>query len=221
MSEHKTKTLIIGVTLLLAGHLGATFALHVSESDFGIPGWGTLPLQLAEWNSVAEDVLEPAVVEYLRPDDYLIRTYRSPDGQGSVNLFLAYFKSLQNSYGPHSPRVCLPGNGWLTLSSKIVQIPVPGSEQQIPANEFVLQKDEQHILVLYWYQNNRRIWAEEFQAKLHLLPDLLRFRRSDVTLVRIVVPITGPQARRNLPPYGNAFAQALFPLLVERLSTVQ
>ncbi len=54
------------------------------------------------------------------------------------------------------------------------QFRCPGRAAGIPVNKFVLEKAGQHILVLYWYQNDRNVWAEEFQGKLRLLPDLIQ-----------------------------------------------
>jgi EpsI family protein len=147
-----------------------------------------------------------------------MRDYTNQDGRVSVNLFVAYFKSLQNSYGPHSPRACLPGNGWNARSWKVIPMTVSSRPEAIPVNEYMLEKGREQILVLYWYQNNRRAWAEEFQAKLNLLADLLRYRRSDVSLVRIVAPLNGSDSSHSLES-SKDFAQALFPALAERLDT--
>ena len=220
MRNHKTTILITAITLMLAGHVAAFFALDVQESAIGVPGWQSLPARVGEWNMMSEEPIELAVLAYLRPDDYVVRTYRGPDNTTSLSIFLAYFKSLQNSYGPHSPRVCLPAAGWMTRSSRIVRHAVAGSEQQIPVNEYVMERNDQQILVLYWYQNARRAWAEEFQAKLHLLPDLLRYRRSDVTLIRIVIPTSKDAVQASLKQ-GDEFAEALFPLLVDRLAAIR
>jgi EpsI family protein len=177
-----------------------------------------LPAAIGDWRLSGENALEPLVAAYLRPDSYLMRDYTNQDGRVSVNLFVAYFKSLQNSYGPHSPRACLPGNGWNARSWKVIPMTVSSRPEAIPVNEYMLEKGREQILVLYWYQNNRRVWAEEFQAKLNLLPDLLRYRRSDVSLVRIVTPLNNSDSNHSLESSKN-FAQALFPVLAERLDT--
>ena len=87
-------------------------------------------------------------------------------------------------------------------------------------NEYVLEKSGQNILVLYWYQNDRHVWAEEFQAKLTMLPDLLRYRRSDVSLVRLVIPMGGQTWERELTT-GAEFTKLAFPTLVEHFRSVQ
>ena len=142
-------------------------------------------------NSFGRSTLEPAVQEYLKPDSYILRDYANSASGSAVNVFVAYFKSLQSGYGPHSPAVCLPGSGWLVRERTILNISVPGRGAAIPVNKFLLEKAGQHILVLYWYQNDRNVWAEEFQGKLRLLPDLIKYKRSDVSLVRLVQPLRG------------------------------
>jgi EpsI family protein len=169
---------------------------------------------------VQEQALEPLVMEQLQPDDYVLRDYRHQRNGAQLSMFIAYFKSLQNTYGPHSPRVCLPGAGWLTKSWTIETIPVLGRPEGIPVNRYALEKSGQQILVVYWYQNDRRVWAEEFRAKLHLLPDLLQYRRSDVSLVRIVVPLTDGSAETAWKA-AMEFASDAQPVLAERLALVR
>jgi hypothetical protein len=85
-------------------------------------------------------------------------------------------------------------------------------------NKYNLEKSNDRILVLYWYQNDRHVWAEEFQAKLHLLPDLLRYHRSDESLVRLVMPI-GQDSNGGELAESLAFARSIFPVLAERFAS--
>ena len=87
-------------------------------------------------------------------------------------------------------------------------------------NQLTYEKSGQRILVLYWYQNDRATWAQEFEDKFRFLPDLLKYRRSDVSLVRLIAPLRGSMLEAELSNSVD-FAQALFPSLVERLGTVQ
>ena len=70
--------------------------------------------------------------------------------------------------------------------------------------------------MLYWYQNDRNVWAEEFKAKLTLLPDLIRYRRSDVSLVRLVAPLRGEGDEQTLAQCQE-FARLIFPSLTDNL----
>jgi hypothetical protein len=123
--------------LLLVAQAAAMRMLSLPERDLPTPPLGSLPVELGQWKLQGEQPLEPVVLEYLKPDSYVLRDYGNQAGNSSINLFVAYFKSLQNSYGPHSPRVCLPGSGWLIRSSRIRPLPVPGHDAGIPVNEYI------------------------------------------------------------------------------------
>ncbi len=210
--------LFIPICVILIAQTFVQQMLAIQERTLHLPGLHSVPMVLGGWEAKDEEALDANVTEYLKPDEYILRTYQSPTGSSVVTLFVAYFKSLQNDYGPHSPAVCLPGSGWLVLSSKIAQIQVSVSRPPVPVNEYVMEKDGKRIVVFYWYQNNRDAWAEEFHAKLRLLPDLIKYRRADVSLVRIVAPVlltTGEQEVANCV----RFTKAVFPVLAERFGS--
>ncbi len=208
------KVWLLPAVLILAAQGAVLHVLSIPEKGIIIPRLDTTPAQFGAWKTVSEEALDPAVQEYLKPDSYILRNYGNAASGSGVNLFVAYFKSLQSGYGPHSPAVCLPGSGWLVRERNIIQIPVPGRDVGIPVNKFVLEKAGQHILVLYWYQNDRNVWAQEFQGKLRLLPDLIKYKRSDVSLVRIVEPVQGNDAGQALADCKQ-FATLIFPSLSE------
>jgi EpsI family protein len=207
-------------SLILLGQAVALHFLSITERNLPIPPLRNLPAQMGGWRLSSEQALEPEVEAYLKPDSYVLRNYDNRTANASINLFVAYFKSLQNSYGPHSPKVCLPGSGWLVRSSSIRPLPVPGRAEGIPVNEYVMEKGNDKILVLYWYQNDRNIWAEEFKAKLTLLPDLIRYKRSDVSLVRLVAPLRGDDSTQEMAN-SQAFARLIFPSLVGSFRTAE
>jgi len=212
------KGMFVPVCVILALQAAASHALSLPERDLPSPEIRKLPLELGNWRAAGEQTLERRVTEFLKPDEYVLRDYVDRTNGSSVNLFVAYFKSLQNNYGPHSPRVCLPGVGWLAVSSNIVTVPAPGRPRGIPVNEYLLEKSGDRMLVVYWYQNDRAIWAEEFQQKLKLLPDLIRYRRSDVSLIRLTTPVLGV-ADDNEFAMCVKFTQLIFPFLAERFSS--
>ncbi len=208
------KIWLLPALLILAAQGAALHVLSIPEESIVIPQLANVPAQLGGWKDVSDQSLDPAVQEYLKPDSYVLRDYANPVFGSAVNLFVAYFKSVQSGYGPHSPSVCLPGSGWLVQDRTIINLDVPGRASGIPVNKFVLEKSGQHILVLYWYQNDRNVWAEEFQGKLRLLPDLIKYKRSDVSLVRLVQPIRGDDATEGLTELKQ-FTKLVFPALSE------
>jgi EpsI family protein len=208
------KVWLLPAVLILAAQGAVLHVLSIPEKNVTVPRLDNMPAQIGAWKTVSEEALDPAVQEYLKPDSYILRDYGNAASGSGVNLFVAYFKSLQSGYGPHSPSVCLPGSGWLVRERNIIQISVPGRAADIPVNKFVLEKAGQHILVLYWYQNDRNVWAQEFQGKLRLLPDLIKYKRSDVSLVRIVEPVQGDDTGQALAECKQ-FTKLIFPALSE------
>jgi EpsI family protein len=212
--------LLAAACLILVFQASASRMLEIDEHKIGIPGLHDIPWQVGPWKASVEQSIGPEVTAYLKPDEYILRDYVDDRSGAGIGLFVAYFKSLQNTYGPHSPRICLPGSGWLVSSSKVTTIPVPGRAEGIPVNQFSMEKSNQRILVLYWYQNDRDVWAEEYHAKLRLLPDLIRYRRSDVSLVRLIAPMRGPTPDSEFTSCVQ-FTERIFPLLAEHFASVR
>jgi EpsI family protein len=211
--------LLAAACLILAFQASATRMLKIDERQMAIPGLHQLPPQIAQWNATGEQTMATATEQYLKPDEYIFRDYKNAQDGATINVFVAYFKSLQSKYGPHSPSVCMPGAGWLVTSSKIANIAVPGQAREFPVNEYTLEKSGQRLFMMYWYQNDRATWAREFEAKLRLLPDLVRYRRSDVSLIRLISPMDGLTPDKELAR-SVRFAQTIYPLLTERFASV-
>lgn len=205
--------------LILVFQASASRMLKIDEKKIGIPGLHGIPSEIGQWKASGDQSIGAEVEAYLKPDEYILRDYVNAQQGTQLSLFVAYFKSLQNIYGPHSPRICLPGAGWLVTSSKIANIGVPGRSQGIPVNEYTMEKSNERILVLYWYQNDRDVWAEEYHAKLRMLPDLIRYRRSDVSLVRLITPLASDRPSAELVNCLS-FAEHIFPFLQERFASV-
>ena len=211
--------LLAAVCVVLSLQANASRWLTIDETKLGVPNLRSVPLQLGQWQAQTEQTIDAGTLAYLKPDDYILRDYADLQQGTSINLFVAYFKSLQSKYGPHSPRICLPGSGWNITSSSSLNLTVPGRKDPIPVNQFTMEKSNDRILTLYWYQNDRNVWAQDFYGKLLLLPDLLRYRRSDVSLVRLVTSMRGYQPTAELKD-SEQFARKIFPLLVDRFSSV-
>jgi len=184
--------------------------LSLPERSLPAPSLEQIPFAFGSWQARGEDNLDRETMAALKPDRYILRNYTDSESGTVMNLFVAYFKSLQTAYGPHSPRICLPGAGWQVQSSRVGEVRDAGSAQAIPVNEYFVENARNRILVLYWYQNDRTAWAEEFRVKLRLLPDLIRYRRSDASLVRLITPVRGKSPEQELMQCRE-FARMMYP----------
>jgi EpsI family protein len=145
------------------------------------------PQTVSGWRTVQETEIEAEIRDQLKADDTLTRIYMHPDGR-SANLFIAFFRSQRAGATPHSPKVCLPGAGWTPMNSAIIQVPV-GSSASMSVNRYVISKGDDMSVVVYWYQTPHRVIANEYIAKLYLILDGIRYRRSDTAMIRVIVPV--------------------------------
>jgi len=123
-------------------------------------------------------------------------------------LYIGYYASQRTGDTMHSPKNCLPGAGWDPISSDYATIPLTSS-RKIVVNDYVIQKDLNKQLVLYWYQGRGRVIASEYAGKLWMVTDAILRNRTDGALVRLVTPMSDGEtsARTRL----ISFAQVLFP----------
>ena len=69
------------------------------------------PTTLGEWRGRTSS-LDAQTEHGLGLTDYILSDYAKRDGR-SVNLYVAYYANQRTGSSPHSPAVCIPGNGWL------------------------------------------------------------------------------------------------------------
>jgi EpsI family protein len=174
------------------------------------------PTVLEGWRTVQDVPIEPEELEILKADDTLNRVYANSAANTETSLFIAYFKTQRAGQSPHSPKNCLPGNGWEPLATGTVSIPVTGRTEPIVANRYVTAHGDQRSVTIYWYQSHQRIIASEYKAKFWLVADSIRYRRSDTALVKIVIPVINNDADRATD-IGIRFVQAIFPSIQRQL----
>jgi EpsI family protein len=158
------------------------------------------------WQLVRQYTIDPEQQVFLKADDTLSRIYAGP---AQIDFFVAFFKSQRAGVTPHSPKVCLPGNGWTPESSRIISVIVPGERASIPVNRYVVSHQEERSLVLYWYENQHRATANEYLSKFYLIYDSLRYRRSDEALIRVITPFNGT-AEAGAEAHAIQFIQAVY-----------
>jgi EpsI family protein len=108
-------------------------------------------------------------------------------------LYVGYYPEQMQGSTIHSPRNCLPGAGWDPLANEPTEVRFADGSTAV-VNRYILQREDERTLVLYWYQGRGRIQANEYAVKLDLLRDAALQRRSDEALVRLVIPIRGDEA---------------------------
>lgn len=212
----KSKTVRI-LTLVLLVQAVAFYAFasrreiipaHVPLADFD--------LTEGNWSMTEELPMDKDSLEVLKADDILSRLYTNRTTGEIATLFVAYFQTQRTGKTPHSPKNCLPGAGWTQAQSGMIDITVPGEQDPIRVNRYVVAKGENQSVVLYWYQAHNRVIASEYSAKLFTVSDAIRFNRTDTSLVRVVVGVANGDIRKAQST-AVSFVQTFFEPLKQYL----
>lgn len=190
----------------------------------------SFPKVLPGWQMVSQSSMSKEILDVLRADDTLTRLYLktpipdlkhlTPAERDDVmataeEFYVAFFSTQQQGQTPHSPRYCLPGNGWQPIQTGKVEIPIPGSNP-IVVNKYIIAKEAEKTLALYWFQSHGRVVASEFAEKFYMVSDSMRYHRSDTALVRIMVPVVDDDLNVALNG-ATRFVQTVYPELCHYL----
>jgi EpsI family protein len=177
-----------------------------------LPGpLANLPTEFGSWNMAQVGVVDDDTRAVLKADDLMTRDYVS--NGVAANLFIAYFKTQRAGQSPHSPKNCLPGSGFEPIADESGRIDVPVTGRSIHINKYVVANGEDESVVLYWYQSQGRVIADEFAAKFYLIEDSIRHHRSDTSLVRVVVPVRNGLTSVTATQRATEFVQAFYPVV--------
>jgi EpsI family protein len=206
---------VLTVVLLLEATAFYAIASRAETAPLISP-LASFPAAFGGWAMARDVPIEKEVQDVLRANDTLNRVYVNSSRTDYAILFIAYFKTQRYGQAPHSPKNCLPGAGWEPVETGRQTIDAPGWNTPISINRYVVEHGDDKSVVLYWYQTHNRIIASEYWAKFWLVVDSIRYRRSDTSLVKVVVPVRdnniGAATAR-----GVQFIQALFPSLLGQL----
>lgn len=188
-----------GLLALLSGTLVASnMAPNRSAEPLRAP-LDSISKELAGWKMDAKEELTP---RQLSATSYLARTYIKDSRQ--LGLLIAHHDSHQAGVSVHTPKNCLPGDGWEIWKAGHVTIVYDG--RPVAVNQYNVSKNNQRMVVLYWYQSRNRVIASDMFAKLMLVRDALIEGRTSGSFVRIVMA-DNPEVVSE----GLRFAEAVMP----------
>ena len=170
----------------------------------------TFPATIGEWQGRAS-LLDPQVERGLALQDYILSDYSKSDGK-AVNLYVAYYASQRTGESPHSPLVCIPGDGW-----SITKLERTNYDAEQPLNRAIIERNGSKQLVYYWYEERGRRIASEYWSKWYLLSDAITKNRSDGALVRLITTVLPSELERDADNRLQLFMHDLLPRLGDYL----
>ncbi len=147
------------------------------------------PMKVADWQG-RNEYLEQYYLNELKLTDYVIANYVRSSSNDAVNFYIAYFQSQRTGASIHSPKSCIPGDGWqiTSFSQRLLpEITLEGAP--IEVDRAIIEKGDNRQLVYYWFQQRGRSITNEYMAKWYLFYDAITMNRTDGTLIRLVTSI--------------------------------
>lgn len=173
--------------------------------------------RVGEWQGQNAPPFSEDILAVLGVDEYLNRVYVAPSGI-PVGLYVGYYQSQRKGDAIHSPANCLPGAGWLPVSSGRITVSFDGRSEPVEVNRYVIQKGLDRQVVLYWYQSHGRVVASEYMSKAYLIYDSVRLNRSEAAMIRVISPILPSEPDDRVAEQRAVdFARTLFPILTPHL----
>ncbi len=206
------RVLLLSACLLVT----ATYLGHASRSEDTPPRmpFSSFPMRIAEWTGRTAPDFDPKVMAVLGVDEYVNRIYMR--GHQQAQLYVGYYRTQREGSQIHSPMNCLPGAGWLPVTTGTATLPTDAPPTRTAlVNRYVIQKGLDKAVVLYWYQSHGRVVASEYWSKVYLVLDSMRMNRTDAALVRVIVPVDDTRLTPETFADQAAldFARAISPLL--------
>jgi exosortase D (VPLPA-CTERM-specific) len=203
---------LLGCFLLLCATGLAT--LFVSTRQEILPQrspFAAFPTELAGWRGKPTS-LDTETRTGLGMTDYILSDYVNADRR-PVNFYVAYYATQRSGISPHSPSVCIPGNGWQILEFERTSYTVPQSNLSLPLNRVLIGRGSERQLVYYWFDERGTKIANEYISKLYLLRDAMFRNRTDGALVRLTTAVYPSETEKDAEKRLQAFIQVLMPSL--------
>ncbi len=196
--------LLVGTALLLYAR-GDADLIPASEPLTQVPrvigGWSGTNIPI-----------DQETLDVLGAGEFLSRVYSQGGQFQKIGLFIGYFPTQRTGVTIHSPKNCLPGAGWVFESSQYVDLAdVAGKAHRV--GEYIIANGENRQFVIYWYQAHGRSVANEYMAKVYMVTDAIRLKRTDGALVRVITPVASGEDTVAARARAEAFTGQLLPQL--------
>ena len=132
-----------------------------------------------------------------------------------MNFYVSYYDSQRKGESAHSPRVCLPGGGWVIDRFERQDVSRAGPNGgALPVNRAVMSYGTEKQLVYYWFQQRGRTLTNEYLVKWYIFWDALTRNRTDGALVRVVAQLPEGGDEADTDRLIERFAAQAVPKLV-------
>ncbi|HKK21612.1 MAG TPA: EpsI family protein [candidate division Zixibacteria bacterium] len=198
---------------VIAGILIVTFALttviqYYRPASQTAGNFENFPLKIGDWTG-QKQMIDQQTMEILNPKEIFAASYTNPQGL-KIQVLFDFFSAEAAFGGPHSPRNCLPGSGWVISGSSENKINLNG--RAIPAGRFDLRLNKSRQVMDFWYVTYYGETSNDYVFKLYQMLSSLTFRPRDVAFVRFVT-VQDPAHQEALKQFETTCTQEIYKFL--------
>lgn len=208
------KNTIIIIAIMLFTFVFLKFINHREEIKTDKP-LSTFPKEIGQWKGT-EGRFDQKIYDILGVNDSFLCNYRAAGGS-DVQLYVGFYQSQKEGDLIHSPKNCMPGQGWDITNTSIAKVNIPGnSPSKINVIRLDLENNGDKEIVFYWYQSRGRFISSEYWQKIYLVIDSITKGRTDGSFVRLIAPVINGNEAKAVKDLKD-FTRLVVPLLEKYL----
>lgn len=186
-----------------------TFVIkHYQPDSTAEVNFDSFPLEKGKWSG-SESIIPQYVMELLQPKDILMARFKNDIGD-EISLLFDFFSGSGSFGGPHSPRNCLPGSGWIIDS--VTDRTITVNSKEITIGRFNLRFEDRVSIMDFWYITNFGETANDYKFKLYSMMTSLTFQERNVGFVRIIAE-DSEDGRAALDDFEREFVPEIYNLM--------
>jgi exosortase D (VPLPA-CTERM-specific) len=217
--HHTIAVFIASGFLLVVGTLSyATAALPQVRIQ---NGFTQFPLKINGWQGRLETI-DTKIIQLSGAENAFNGIYRSQTGD-VVSLYIGYrgspFVESENFF--HSPSVCLPSLGWVTLAISNHEISGVPEFDKIVVRKMLIEKMGYRQLVYYWFQTKNRVSSNVNLNRLHLMYHALRKDITHDLFIRPMTPLKPTETAKDAGDRLDQFVRDMTGSLLDFLASKQ
>lgn len=170
------------------------------------------PQYLGEWRA-NESRLPVSIEDTAAASDYYYGTFHSQDNK-KVNLYISYYEDQKQGPAPHSPTLCIPGDGWKITSDEPFLLKAKNGKT-IEVSRLLIKKRDQTIVTYYWLKQGSKVFRQQYIARLDLIRFAMMENRADAALIRLVSEVNSDENIENADARMQQIASELLNVISE------
>lgn len=168
------------------------------------------PKIIGEWRS-NQVQLPPSIIEVAAASDYYNGTFTS-SADKKINLHISYYQDQKLGPAPHSPTLCIPGDGWKIIKNEPIVLN-SNKGRTIIVSRLIIKKGQRKIVTYFWLKQGSRVFSQQFMARLNLIWFAIKENRADAALIRMVSEVSNTESVDDVDNRMKELAKELLDII--------